>query len=346
MAIKVSNSNPKINTQTQQKTNTPVVVPIKEPLQISKPTPTPTPSPSPSPTTINISSQNVYGNCDLKCSYNYEYPQSNSVAKNNGVFLSLSYDKGTTSPVIYNTRNYYVSKINIYSPSLHKFNDTYVAAELVIEHAPEIGGDLLYVCVPIVTSTNSTDASTILTDIIQSVATNAPAMNESTNLNLSNFNLNNIVPNKPFFSYAGTAGLIGQVIVFANLNAIPLNDTILKRLSKIIKPYPITISGGDLFLNTKGPNSTKMTKQGIYISCQPTGSSKEETNVSYSKNNVNYNLTSIFNNPTIVSVLQVLMGCILFIMVFYMLNYGYNYFTSGSTSLPKLPTFVSFKKKI
>ena len=218
MAIKVSNTNPKINTQTQQKPNTPVVVPIKEPLQISKP----------SPTTINVSSQNVYGNCDLKCSYNYEYHQSNSVAKNNGVFLSLSYDKGTTSPVIYNTRNYYVSKINIYSPSLHKFNDNFVAAELIIEHAPEIGGDLLYVCVPIVTSTNSTDASTILTDIIQSVASNAPAMNESTNLNLSNFNLNAIVPKKPFFSYTGTEGLIGQVIVFANNNALPLNDTILK----------------------------------------------------------------------------------------------------------------------
>ena len=340
MATKVSKPNSKIITQTQQKTNTPAVAPIKEPLQISKSSPTPIPS----STTINVSSQNVYGNCYLKCSYNYEYPQSNSVAKNNGVFLSLSYDKGTTSPVIYNTRNYYVSKINIYSPSLHKFNDSYVAAELVIEHAPEIGGDLLYVCVPIVTSTNSTDASTILTDIIQSVATNAPAMNESTNLNLSNFNLNNIVPNKPFFSYAGTAGLIGQVIVFANLNAIPLNDTILKRLSKIIKPYPITVSGGDLFLNTKGPNSAPVTKQGIYISCQPTGSSKEETTVSYSKNNVNYNLTSIFNNPTIVSVLQVLMGCLLFILIFYMLNYGYNYFTSNNSSpikLPKLPKLSS-----
>ena len=61
-------------------------------------------------------------------------------------------------------------------------------------------------------------------------------------------------------------------------------------------------------------------------------------------NNVNYNLSSIFNNPTIVSVLQVLMGCILFIMVFYMLNYGYNYFTSNNSSplkLPKLPKLSS-----
>jgi hypothetical protein len=331
MARKVTNPNTKLNSQNQQKTNTPVV-PVKESLQIT--------NPSPTPNTINVSSQNVYGNCDLKCSYNYKYHHSNSVAKNNGVFLSLSYDKGSTSPVIYNTHNYYVSKINIYSPSLHKFNDNYVSAELVIEHAPEIGGDLLYVCIPIVTSTNSSDASSILTDIIQSVSTNAPATNESTNLNLSNFNLNNIVPKKPFFSYVGTAGLIGQVIVFANNNAIPLNDSILKKLANIIKPYPITISGGDLFLNTKGPNTT-VGKQGIYISCQPTGSSEEEIEVSYSKNNVDYNLSSILNNPSIVSILQVLMGCILFIFVFYMLNYGYNYFTKNNSSPLKLPLLSS-----
>jgi len=332
MTINDPNPNPKLNSQSQ-KTNTSKLQPIKESLQ------TTTPNPS-----INISSQNVYGNCDLKCSYNYQYNQSNSVATNNGVFLSLSYDKGTTSPVIYNTRNYYVSKINIYSPSLHRFEGKTVNAEFVIEHAPEIGGDLLYVCIPIIASTNSTDASNVLSEIIQSVANNAPAMNESTNLNLSNFNLNTIVPKKPFFSYTGTKGLIGQVIVFANNNAIPLNNTILQKLSKIIKPYPITIEGGNLFLNSKGPNTTQVSKQGIYISCQPTGSSKEEIDVSYSKNNVDYNLSSILNNPTVVLILQTLVGCILFILVFYILNYGYNYFTSGSNLGTKLPTLPLLKK--
>jgi carbonic anhydrase len=337
MTINDSKPNPKLNSQSQ-KTNTSKLQPIKESLQ------TTTPNPS-----INISSQNVYGNCDLKCSYNYQYNQSNSVATNNGLFLSLSYDKGTTSPVIYNTHNYYVSKINIYSPSLHSFEGKTVNAEFVIEHTPEIGGDLLYVCIPIIASTNSTDASSVLSEIIQAVANNAPAMNESTNLNLSNFNLNTIVPKKPFFSYTGTKGLMGQVIVFANNNAIPLNDTILKKLSNIVKPYPITIDGGNLFFNSKGPNTTQVSKEGIYISCQPTGSSKEEIDVSYSKNNIDYNLSSILNNPTVVLILQTLVGCILFILVFYILNYGYNYFTSGSTAslkLPKLPTFVSFKKNI
>jgi hypothetical protein len=292
--------------------------------------------------TINISPQNIYGNCDLKCSYNYKYNQSNSVATNNDVFISLTYDKESTSPVVYNTQNYYVSKINIYSPSLHMFNGKNVNAEMVIEHAPEIGGDLLYVCIPIVESTNSSDASNMLTEIIQSVTNNAPSVNESTNLNISNFNLDIFVPKKPFFSYSGTSGLIGQVIVFGFIYAIPLNKNILTSLSKIIKSYPLTISGGNLFFNSKGPNNVELNNNGIYISCQPTGSSVEEMQVTYNnKNPVDFTTTSLFSNPdsTASKVIQVIMGCIIFILIFLILNFAYNYLTSTPQKLPSMQSF-------
>ena len=42
------------------------------------------------PPNINISVQNIQGKCDLKCSYNFKYPESNTTAKNNGVFISLT----------------------------------------------------------------------------------------------------------------------------------------------------------------------------------------------------------------------------------------------------------------
>lgn len=291
--------------------------------------------------TINISPQNVYGNCDLKCSYNFQYNQSNSVATNNGVFISFSYDKANTNQVMYNNQNYYVTKINLFTPSLHIFNGNSVNAELIIEHAPEMGGDLLHVCIPIISSSNSSDASNILNEMIQSVANNAPSINETTNLNISDFNLNNIVPNKPFFAYTGTEGLVGQVIVFGFRNAIPLNQSILKTLSSIIEAYPITVSGGNLFFNSKGPNQSQ-SDNGIYISCQPTGSSEEETDVTYNNtSSTNYNLGSILNNPTFIIIFQVIVGCVVFIIVFMLLNFGYNYFTSSS---PKLPKNIFFKK--
>jgi hypothetical protein len=280
-------------------------------------------------TTINISSTNVYGNCDLKCSYNYKYSQSNTVAKNNDNFLSLTYDKGSTIPVVYNNNNYYVSKINIYSQSLHKFDDKYANAEFVIEHIPEKGGDTLYVCIPIISSTNSSDASTLLSGIIESVSTNAPRKNESTNINISNFNLNNIVPKKPFYAYSGTKGLTGNVIVFGINYAIPLNTNILTKLTKIIKPFPITITGSSIFLNNKGPNNTNV-KEGIYISCQPTGSSNEEVEVVTDKSEVNYDLSSMLNNPTMFIILQIFVGIILSVIIFYILNYSYKFFILGN----------------
>lgn len=294
-------------------------------IAVASTTSTTTPSSSQSPT-INISSYNVYGNCDLKCSYNFKYNNTNLVAKNNGVFISYSHDTEKVNPVIYNNQNYNVSKINIYSPSLHKFNDTFVNAEIIIEHTPQLGGELLYVCIPTRSSSESSDASYIISEIIQGVANNAPALNESTNLNLSNFNLNTIVPKKPFYSYSGIEGLVGQVIVFGNNNAIPISQNILNVLSKIIKPYPITIRGGEVFFNPKGPNMKQ--NDGIYISCQPTGSSEEEKDITYKK--VNYDL---FSDPKTNLVLQIILGFILCVIIFMMLNFAYNYFINKSPEI-------------
>jgi hypothetical protein len=286
-------------------------------------------------TTINISYTNVYGNCDLKCSYNYKYNASNTVAKNQENFITLTYDKGTTVPVVYNNDNYYVSTITIYSQSIHKFDNNYTSGELVITHIPEKGGKSLYVCLPIITSTDSSDASNILTGIIESVSTNAPRKNESTNVNISNFNLNNIVPKKPFYAYNGTKGLIGHVIVFGINYAIALNSNTLKKLTSIIKPFPISVEGDSVFYNNKGPNNTNI-KDGIYISCQPTGSSEEEVTVTNNKSDVNYDVGSILNNPNMFALLQIFIGIILCVAVFYILNYCYKVFVLGNNSTKKI----------
>jgi hypothetical protein len=284
-------------------------------------------------TTINITEQNIYGNCDLKCSYNYKYNESNSIATNKGVYISLSYDKGTSSPVIFNNQKYYVSNINIYNNSLHKFEGNFVNSELIIEHTPELGGELLYVCIPIINSLNNSQASNILGEIIKTVSNSAPREGEKTNLNISSFNLSNIVPKKPFYAYTGTNGLKGQVVVFGLNYAIALNSTIIDSLTKIIKPYPLTITGGNLFFNKIGPNNIQLDDE-IYISCQPTGSSKEETQVSYSSSNFsNNNFADIFNNSNGSYILRIIFICIFFIIVFMLLSFGYNRLSSPSRKL-------------
>jgi hypothetical protein len=283
-------------------------------------------------TTINITQQNIYGNCDLKCSYNYKYTDSNSIATNKGVYLSLSYDKGTTSQVIFNNQKYYVSNINIYNKSLHKFDGNYVNSEIIIEHTPEFGGDLLFVCIPIIKSLNNSQASNILSEIIKIVSNNAPREGENVNLNIPTFNLSNVVPKKPFYAYTGTDGLKGQVVVFGLNYAIALNSSIIDILTKILKPYPLIVSGGNLFFNKIGPNNIQL-DDGIYISCQPTGSSKEETQVSYGSSNYNNNFADIFNNSNGNYILRIIFICIFFIFIFMVLSFGYNRLSSPSRKL-------------
>jgi len=280
---------------------------------------------------INISQQNVQGKCDLKCAYNFKYPESNSTAKNNGIMINLTYDNGSNPPVSYNTQNYTVSNISIVSPSVHTFNNTTANAEIIIEHVPSKGGQNFYVGIPIVSSTESSSASNILTDIIQSVANNAPADGESTNLSISDFTLQKIVPQKPYFSYTDLNN--SDWIVFGLQDAIPLNSSILKTLGNIIKPYAMSTTGNSLFYNSTGPNTTSI-GDGIYISCQPTGSSEEEVDVVYEKNQVNYDLSTLFNNPTFLLIFQIILGIIIFIVVMFGLNYAYTYFTSDTIKIP------------
>jgi hypothetical protein len=283
---------------------------------------------------INITSKNINGSCDLKCAYSFAYPESNLTATNEGIMISLTPDGSRQPPVTYNTQKYNVSKIMIVSPSIHMFDSSNSNAEIIIEHSPSTGGNLLSVAIPIVSSSETTEASNFINDIIQAVATNAPSEDETTNLNISGFTLQKIIPMKPFYSYEDDTT---DWIVFGKINAIPLNGTILNTLGKIIKPFPLPTPGENLFFNKIGPNNN-VKNDGIYISCKPTGSSKEEIPIVYAKNTQSYNFFSSLNSPYFKLIFQLIIGLILFIVTFFMFNHLYTYVTTGKLNL-KFPTF-------
>lgn len=284
---------------------------------------------------INISSTNVKGKCDNKCSYAFKYSESSSTAKNNGVLINLTYDSTSVPPVVYNSEKYIVENINIVSPSIHTFNNGSMPGEIIISHTPQSGGIPLKVCIPFTSSSESSSASQIITDIINKVASNAPSEGDSTNLNM-NFSLQQIVPRKPFFVYTGEySGGNADWIVYGELEAIPLSSTTITTLQQIIQAFPIATPGGDLFYNSKGPISGLQLGDGIYISCQPTGSSEEETSVEYDKNSTSFDFSNIFENPTFKSIIIIIIGCLLLIIIFYGISIFYKYLTTDR-ELPKL----------
>ena len=285
---------------------------------------------------INIASQNVQGKCDLKCSYNFNYSESNTTAVNQGVMINLSYDNSGTSPVTYNNQKYNVSRIVIVCPSVHTFNGSKASAEIMIAHTPVTGGPSLNVAIPITSSSESSTASNLITEIIQSVSTNAPSQGDSTNLSINGFTLKSIVPQKPFFSYTENAN--NEWIIYSILYAIPLNSSTLNTLSQIIKPFPVPTPGGPLFYNSSGPNSaTSSFGSGIYIKCNPTGSTSEETPVEYPKVTTSYNLMTLLQSPVTQLIVQIIIGCIIFIIVFGSANYFFSFATKSlSNPISKL----------
>lgn len=275
---------------------------------------------------INIATSNINGRCDLKCVFTFKYSESNSTAKNNGVMISITYDQTSASPVEYVGQKYNVSTIMIVSPSLHLFNGSTTAGEIIIEHTPVLGGQNLNVCVPFTTSGDTSSASDIITDIINTVATNAPSEGETTNLNMSNFNLQTIVPKKPFYTYFDSTA---NWVVYGIIEAIPLTSSTIEILQQIISPYQLATQSDALFYNAKGPTNGISIGDGLYISCKPTGSTEDETAIEYNKSSTStINIGELFGGKGFQTFIMILVGVLLSLVVFFGINYLYKYITA------------------
>ena len=262
-------------------------------------------------TEINISADNVVGECELKCAYNHKYLNSSCIATNNGVMILLSYDKTSTPPVTYNHNKYDVGQITIYSPSFHKYNGDFMDAEIIITHNPVMGGAQMAVAIPIIQSTTSTTATTLLSQIILEVSNSAPNNGESTTISLANYSLTSFIPTKPFYNFSDTTNNV-ECIAFDKENSIDLSQQTLNKLRSIIGKYDVTAYGGDLFYNKKGPN-TASTEGDIYISCLPTGNSEENIDVVYNKPSVS---VDVLSSP----IFKYLIGALIFIISFYVIH--------------------------
>lgn len=285
---------------------------------------------SPPERRMNISNELITGNCNSKCAYSMKYMESNSTAKNQGVMIQLSYDARTNAQVVYNEQNYDVHAIMIVSPSVHLFNGSPMPGELVIEHAPTQGGNNLSVCIPLVASSETSNASALLTRIIEKVSTSAPSRGDSTQIPFP-FNLQHIVPSKPFYAYSDERR---DFIVFGDLDAIPLRSGVIETLQKIIRPFPIPMPPRELFYNSKGPQKGRKIGDGLYISCQPTGSSAEETAVEQEKNSTSsIPIGELVQSKGFKIFLLVVLGLVFFVGLFYGLSAGYTYLSSSEVSL-------------
>lgn len=281
---------------------------------------------------MNISPDNISGDCKLKCAYSFNYPVSNCATLNAGYCISITYDNSSTPPVTFNNEKYSVMGILIVAPSIHKFNGSPADGEIIIKHVNPAGkGGMFNVCIPIIaTTTTSNLVQTIITETIKQ----APGKGGNAKVALNNFTLNSIVPKTAFYSYVTSTH--ESFVVYGIDNAIHVNSKTMTELKSILTKTPASVgltfpSGPLLYINSAGPtNGPGGGDNEIYISCQPTGNSEETEEVSYTKPSITNDLSinGILNNPVVVFILASLFT----ILVLYTLYTLINYVSNGSAA--------------
>ncbi len=278
--------------------------------------------------TMNISQNNIYSDCHLKCSYSFQYSNSGCVASNTGSEIVLSYDESNVPPVTYNGNKYQVGKVRLTTSKLLLYNGKNTNASLIIEHMPVSGGGNFSVMIPIIAGAGYTASTTILTTIITDTANLAPQTGNKTTISLDNYNLNNIVPKKPYYSFNMDNT---SIIVYGAEYAISVDADTLTKLSTITKGTNnmIPASTYPLFYNSKGPNS--MGGDGtdnIYIDCQPVNMSEETIQVTTqnykmkSENNLGDVMLKIYNNPWFQLLLLIFAVVVFYYIIQFLLKMG------------------------
>ena len=264
---------------------------------------------------FNIVKRNA-GKCSLKCLLWYKYGSSSCTVTNQKDQLIINYDGD--SDVMFNSLTYKPVEVRIFKPSIHTFDGRQADAEMVIVHRGTSGG--LLICIPIMSS-NSSNASTG-SNVLDDIITNAPAQNESTTLNMHDYNLNFLIPKSSYFSYTATLpygtcdGTQYQYVVFPK-QSLTLDQETINTLGNHIHDSYITAKEGETFFNEQGTKNNGFSGEGqIYIDCQPTGQGDDDSEIMYKEP------TGKANYSWIYKFFYFIVGFIVMYILIKIVNYG------------------------
>lgn len=269
---------------------------------------------------INISLSNITGNCDYKCAYSFFYNNSACIVTNKGGYLSIGYDKSSSPPVVYNAASYDVQEIRIYTPSLHSYSDSKTNGEMIIVHTSNTGANNLLVCIPIKLNNSTSVSALFMQALINTVSNNAPSEGGQTSVNIPRFNLNELVPHKPFFSYTATlpyqpCNSKVDYVVYDPSNAyLDIMQESLDKLYNIISQNPYDVkTGPNLYFNQKGPGSGGALGNEIYIDCQPVGASEETSQIVTEGTQYTASANDFLNNQYV----KIILASLIFVVLLY-----------------------------
>ena len=295
---------------------------------------------------LDIARNKIAGKCDMKCSYNFAY-SSSSISGNKDLrqgSLTIKYDDSNVPPVKYNGNKYKVSKVMMVLNPVYKIQGSLEHLIFGITHTPVVEVPPLIVLIPITTNPNNrvNSSGKILSNLLTDVNKSVAGRSGSFSLN-HQFNLQDIVPNKPFYSTTQHGfdvilyDLEGAIIV----DGQPLIQYVYSWMGNDDKIFDRVRTSGNFletpfFYNSNGPNSSFGGGGGagsddVYIDCKPVNVDEEREQVKMDKYKVQAqsdylptrkNMIRLFRSPVFQGVLVLLFILIVYHVVKMALKYG------------------------
>ena len=282
--------------------------------------------------TIKLSSATAE-KCTTDCELSFDFKETGVTVRNSGDAMSVGFDPIMTPPVVYNKAKYTPLKGFVFyntSNPLLSINGSNPAAVFYLFLQSD--KNVLSMIIPIVESSNNqTNASTILSDILNESFIKAPKVGEQGKISYSGFSFQKIFPtNSPFFSMRQ-----GSYISIIFEKSISINKSVLDKLKQVIKPsVNRDVGEPKIYYNPNGATSIALIKdEEIYIDCQPVNSSEEK--IEYvTKNPFKNDLSTMLNDPTTYLILQMIMSSIVFLVIYFVLSKGFKFMTTGTLPIP------------
>ena len=295
---------------------------------------------------INIDMNTSVPSCNILCSYKYDYNDSKCVVSINSLgYLEIKYDlkrDGTEAQSSLNRDNYNIADIRIYQPSIHTYDGKKTDVELIIHHVGASNGQdqtrpkELYVSIPFIVSdsplVSTNNGGIILENIILQYAKQTPSPGDNVHhLNINNFNMNNFIPNAPYYFYTGTPYDTTDCSI-TNINYLvfdtirggqTIGSSALAKLKTLVPSngplYPI--AKNTVYLSSNNPNYSggNTGDDKIYIDCQPTGEDGkslyklkgvDDLNNQAEINNGLKTILKLFSSPTSQFIIAVFLGIV------------------------------------
>lgn len=288
---------------------------------------------------INILTNQEVNQCTNKCNLTYQnsIAEQDVVITNNGTYISVSITNNDNTANLDNSY-YALSELQIYSPSLHQYNNTNQIGEiLMVYNSTENSTEQLIISVPI-SQTGGSVTDQGFNNLMNVVNVYTPSEGDTSNFVVSDLNFNNFISTSSFYTYTGTVidncETTAYYILFypTDFSIFIPNNYIYNNQITCINPSNITIEPNtNYFYNPNGANFGD--GDGIYMDCVAVNTSEEEDLVPISNSNSNmsgsygsYNSPAL-KNPTVILIFQYIIFCLFTIIIFGVIYLGINYFT-------------------